>query len=218
MSRAAKSRSAGQKRRPRGKAQSQRSQQTRPQQSSSGGGQAGFDVHPSFKLDGERLRRVADFVGARFLPQLKAIVECTGGAGCAGGASVPLMAAGMRTCGRRAPPTPNRRSHHEPPPAAGPVLRRWWRFRKIHRQFGWKFWAVISGGAALEANTEEFWRRLGYVVIQGTGTFVIEGQRLPFGPGDFLFAPARVAHRFEDFSDDLAVWVFFYGPEGGEAH
>jgi lysophospholipase L1-like esterase len=46
------------------------------------GGQAGFDVHPSFKLDGERLRRVADFVGARFLPQLKAIVECTGGAGC----------------------------------------------------------------------------------------------------------------------------------------
>jgi hypothetical protein len=39
------------------------------------GGQAGFDVHPSFKLDGERLRRVADFVGARFLPQLKAIVQ-----------------------------------------------------------------------------------------------------------------------------------------------
>ncbi len=40
-----------------------------------GGGQVGFDVHPSFKLDGERLRRVADFVGARFLPQLKAIVQ-----------------------------------------------------------------------------------------------------------------------------------------------
>jgi hypothetical protein len=39
------------------------------------GGQAGFDVHPAFKLDGERLRRVADFVGARFLPQLKAIVQ-----------------------------------------------------------------------------------------------------------------------------------------------
>ncbi|MEA2879210.1 MAG: hypothetical protein QOF14_4406 [Hyphomicrobiales bacterium] len=40
-----------------------------------GGGQVGFDVHPSFKLDGERLRRVADFVSARFLPQLKSIVQ-----------------------------------------------------------------------------------------------------------------------------------------------
>ncbi|MEO8725128.1 MAG: AMP-binding protein, partial [Acidobacteriaceae bacterium] len=48
-------------------------------------------------------------------------------------------------------------------------LRRWWRFRRIHRQFGWKFWAFISGGAALSADTEEFWRRLGYVVIQGYG-------------------------------------------------
>src|SRR5215472_14270958 len=48
-------------------------------------------------------------------------------------------------------------------------LRRWWRFRKIHRRFGWKFWALISGGAALDSGTEEFWRRLGYVVIQGYG-------------------------------------------------
>jgi hypothetical protein len=24
-------------------------------------------------------------------------------------------------------------------------------------------------------------------------------------------------HRFEEFSDDLAVWVMFYGPDGGEA-
>ena len=27
--------------------------------------------------------------------------------------------------------------------------RRWWRFRKIHRAFGLKFWALISGGGAL---------------------------------------------------------------------
>ena len=47
--------------------------------------------------------------------------------------------------------------------------RRWWRFRKIHNQFGWKFWAFISGGAALDAETEEFWRRLSFVVIQGYG-------------------------------------------------
>src|SRR5215471_10025686 len=47
--------------------------------------------------------------------------------------------------------------------------KRWWRFRKIHNQFGWKFWAFISGGAALDADTEEFWRRLSFVVIQGYG-------------------------------------------------
>jgi long-chain acyl-CoA synthetase len=48
-------------------------------------------------------------------------------------------------------------------------LRRWWIFRRIHRQFGWKFWAFISGGAALDRDTEEFWGRLGYAVIQGYG-------------------------------------------------
>ncbi len=48
-------------------------------------------------------------------------------------------------------------------------LRRWWIFRAIHRQFGWKFWAFICGGAALDAETEEFWGRLGYAAIQGYG-------------------------------------------------
>src|SRR5450631_1951140 len=48
-------------------------------------------------------------------------------------------------------------------------LRRWWTFREVRRQFGWKFWAFISGGAALDSETEEFWGRLGYAVIQGYG-------------------------------------------------
>jgi long-chain acyl-CoA synthetase len=48
-------------------------------------------------------------------------------------------------------------------------LHRWWTFRQIRRQFGWKFWAMISGGAALDRETEEFWHRLGYAVIQGYG-------------------------------------------------
>src|SRR5205814_170575 len=48
-------------------------------------------------------------------------------------------------------------------------LRRWWTFRKVRRLFGWKFWAMISGGAALDRQTEEFWHRLGYAVIQGYG-------------------------------------------------
>ncbi len=48
-------------------------------------------------------------------------------------------------------------------------LKRCWRFRRIHREFGWKFWAMVSGGAALRLETETFWTRLGYAVIQGYG-------------------------------------------------
>ena len=55
-----------------------------------------------------------------------------------------------------------------------------------------------------------------YIVIRGTGKFFCNGRREQFGPGDFLFAAAGMEHRFEDFSDDLSVWVIFYGPEGGE--
>jgi len=55
-----------------------------------------------------------------------------------------------------------------------------------------------------------------YVVLRGTGEFVNGDARHPISPGDFLFVPAGTIHRFEHFSDDLAVWVIFYGPEGGE--
>ena len=55
-----------------------------------------------------------------------------------------------------------------------------------------------------------------YLVVTGTGTFLCDDRRVPFGPGDCLFAPAGAVHRFEDFSDDLVVWVVFYGPDGGE--
>ena len=48
-------------------------------------------------------------------------------------------------------------------------LRRWWRFRGVHSRLGWKFWAFISGGAALPEQVETFWNRLGYAVIQGYG-------------------------------------------------
>jgi len=48
-------------------------------------------------------------------------------------------------------------------------LWRWWRFRRVHSRLGWKFWAFISGGAALPGQAETFWNRLGYAVIQGYG-------------------------------------------------
>ena len=55
-----------------------------------------------------------------------------------------------------------------------------------------------------------------YVVASGSGEFVCGSRRDRFGPGDLIFVPARMAHRFENFTADLAVWVMFYGPEGGE--
>ena len=55
-----------------------------------------------------------------------------------------------------------------------------------------------------------------YVVIAGEGWFVNGEDRHRFKPGDFLFVPAGRVHRFEDFSDNFATWVLFYGPEGGE--
>lgn len=55
-----------------------------------------------------------------------------------------------------------------------------------------------------------------YIIARGHGTYFHAGERVPFAAGDFLFAAAGVEHRFEDFSDDFATWVIFYGPEGGE--
>lgn len=55
-----------------------------------------------------------------------------------------------------------------------------------------------------------------YFVACGAGWFVNGERRHRFETGDVLFVAAGVPHRFEDFSDDLCVWVVFYGPEGGE--
>ncbi len=56
-----------------------------------------------------------------------------------------------------------------------------------------------------------------YIVADGTGEFVNGPERHTFGPGDVLFVPAGMDHRFEEFTEDFIVWVIFYGPEGGEA-
>ena len=51
-----------------------------------------------------------------------------------------------------------------------------------------------------------------YVVAAGRGKFRAGDTLTPFGPGDLLFAAAHEVHRFEDFTEDLALWVLFYGP------
>lgn len=55
-----------------------------------------------------------------------------------------------------------------------------------------------------------------YIVQCGSGTFVIGDERRSFSQGEALFVPAGAVHRFENFSDDFAAWVVFYGPPGGE--
>ena len=55
-----------------------------------------------------------------------------------------------------------------------------------------------------------------YVIIEGSGDFILEEERFPFNKGDVIFVPAGDDHRFVDFTDDFATWVMFYGPVGGE--
>ena len=57
-----------------------------------------------------------------------------------------------------------------------------------------------------------------YFVVTGTGEYVCGDMRQSFGASDVLFAAAGVEHRFENFTEDLVVWVVFYGPEGGESN
>jgi long-chain acyl-CoA synthetase len=57
----------------------------------------------------------------------------------------------------------------EPPPAGISIPGRWWKYRRVHRALGVMFWAFVVGAAALPPDLEEFWRRLGFAVIQGYG-------------------------------------------------
>jgi long-chain acyl-CoA synthetase len=48
-------------------------------------------------------------------------------------------------------------------------LFRWWRYRHLHRLFGFKFWSFVVGAAPLDAELEAFWSGRGFAVIQGYG-------------------------------------------------
>lgn len=54
-------------------------------------------------------------------------------------------------------------------PAEEKFWWRWWRYRRAHSLFGYKFWSFIVGGAALDPALESFWGGLGWAVIQGYG-------------------------------------------------
>jgi long-chain acyl-CoA synthetase len=65
------------------------------------------------------------------------------------------------------------------------VWKRWWIFRDVHKALGLKFWALVSGGATLSAEVEDFWTTLGFAVIQGYGmteTAALVSLNHPFRP------------------------------------
>ena len=57
----------------------------------------------------------------------------------------------------------------EPPPPGTHWMLRWWRYRRAHKLFGYKFWAIVVGAAPLDAELEAFFGRLGFLVVQGYG-------------------------------------------------
>jgi long-chain acyl-CoA synthetase len=77
---------------------------------------------------------------------------------------VPKILDVLREHARRAWPEVN-----EAPPDGISIPARWWRYRRVHSAFGFKFWAFVVGAAPLAPDLEEFWRRMGFAVIQGYG-------------------------------------------------
>lgn len=70
-------------------------------------------------------------------------------------------------------------------PAASHWIFRWWRHRRVHSLFGWKFWAFVVGAAPLAQELEDFWSQQGFVVVQGYGlteTAPIVAFNNPFEP------------------------------------
>ena len=59
------------------------------------------------------------------------------------------------------------------------------------------------------------WQDECYVILEGSGIFVMGEERLPFHPGDMIFVPAGLPHRFEEFGERVRAWVVFAGPQGG---
>jgi long-chain acyl-CoA synthetase len=65
------------------------------------------------------------------------------------------------------------------------IWKKWWHMRDVHRRFGFKFWAFVSGGASLPADVEQFWNALGFVLVQGYGmteTTALATLNHPFHP------------------------------------
>ncbi|MGE3274251.1 MAG: AMP-binding protein [Vicinamibacterales bacterium] len=114
----------------------------------------------------------------------------------------------------------------EPPGERLSIPKRWWRYRRVHGMFGLKFWAFVVGAAPLPPALEEFWKRLGFVVIQGYGlteTAPIVTLNHPFKTNTgSVGSPiggveVRIAEDGEILVRGENVTSGYYVPEGGSA-
>jgi mannose-6-phosphate isomerase-like protein (cupin superfamily) len=48
-----------------------------------------------------------------------------------------------------------------------------------------------------------------YLVLEGGGVLVVEGERMPLRAGQAAYVPARVEHHFEEY-DRIALLVIFW--------
>ena len=95
----------------------------------------------------------------------------------------------------------------------GPCTERWpdgERFIEIFKRgdFSAEIYAPVKIDSQKPHDRDEI-----YFVISGNGEFVVDGERSTFAPGDALFVAAHTQHRFENFSNDFATWVVFFGPK-----
>lgn len=50
-----------------------------------------------------------------------------------------------------------------------------------------------------------------YVIVAGSADFSMNGEQRPVVAGDLIFVPAGASHRFVKWSEDLAMWIVFFG-------
>jgi mannose-6-phosphate isomerase-like protein (cupin superfamily) len=52
-----------------------------------------------------------------------------------------------------------------------------------------------------------------YIIISGSSVFLRDGEMISCQKSDVIFVPAKMEHRFINFSADFSTWVIFYGEE-----
>ena len=49
-----------------------------------------------------------------------------------------------------------------------------------------------------------------YFIVRGKGELIIDNERFTCEVGDVFFVEKRIAHHFENFTDDFATWAIFF--------